>query len=165
MLTTVHSVCNDADSIMRLRKISSPTSTNAVESRRRFDTTGSRSRMLLPVPRVVNDYNAHMGGVNIVDQYRSTYKTQQKAYRIWFPLFIGWSTTQRFNAFKVGGQLAFWTDICHVVIMELDASLSLRRSPASLLRRSARFLSLVRKSSRYLSTEVRGGLWLMDATA
>lgn len=73
MLLTVHSVCSDADPIIRLRKSPSATSTDAVESGRPSDTIGSEPRMLLPVPRVVNDCNAHLG-VDFADQHRSTYK-------------------------------------------------------------------------------------------
>ena len=45
MLLTVHSVCSDADPIIRLRKRPSATSTDAVESGRPSDTIGSGSRM------------------------------------------------------------------------------------------------------------------------
>ncbi|KAH7049010.1 hypothetical protein BKA57DRAFT_505256 [Linnemannia elongata] len=46
-------------------------STNADKARRVFEDA---HRKLLHIPRVINDYNYHMGGVNIADQRRQNYK-------------------------------------------------------------------------------------------
>ena len=72
------------------------------------DTAGSGSGMI-PEPCIVNDYNVHMGGVDITDQYQSAFKTQRKAYRNRFPLFCWVIDDATINAFKVGGQLDLWT--------------------------------------------------------
>jgi hypothetical protein len=56
--------------INRLRRRPRLTSTNAVKVRRVFD---NETKKLLPIPKIIDDYNHHMGGVDIADQLRSYY--------------------------------------------------------------------------------------------
>jgi hypothetical protein len=42
---------------------------------------------LLPIPGAINDYNYHMGGVDIADQLRTGFSTQQRGLKPWRPLF------------------------------------------------------------------------------
>jgi hypothetical protein len=42
---------------------------------------------LLPIPRAINDYNCYVGGVNIADQLRARFATQQQGVKPWRPLF------------------------------------------------------------------------------
>lgn len=68
---------------------------------------GSRQK-LLPIPLLIDDYNAHMGAVDIADQYRSSYKTHRKTLRTWFPLFYWILDHACINAFRVGVQIGNW---------------------------------------------------------
>jgi hypothetical protein len=42
---------------------------------------------LLPIPEAIDDYNHHMGGVDIADQLRAGFSTQQRGVKPWRPLF------------------------------------------------------------------------------
>jgi len=42
---------------------------------------------LLPIPGAINDYNHHMGGVDIADQLRAGFSTQRRGVKPWRPLF------------------------------------------------------------------------------
>jgi len=64
--------------VERVRRRPKKTSMNALMVRRIF---GDESRKLLAIPAFINDYNFHMGGVDIADQLRSYYSAQQKASR------------------------------------------------------------------------------------
>ena len=44
-------------------------------------------RQNLPIPKLINDYNQYMNGVDIADQYRRNLKSQQTSRRNWHPLF------------------------------------------------------------------------------
>ena len=54
-------------------------------------------REMKKMPKLVDDYNKHIGGCDIVDQMRTYYSTKLTARRNWLPLFFGaltlWSTT------------------------------------------------------------------------
>ncbi|OAQ31473.1 hypothetical protein K457DRAFT_17179 [Linnemannia elongata AG-77] len=69
------------------RRKSRTISTIADKARRVF---GDAHRKLLHIPRVINDYNYHMGGVNIADQRRQNYKlhNQMRTLEGWFSLLI-----------------------------------------------------------------------------
>ena len=80
MLTTLHSV---TEKVSKNRRQLRNTSTNGVQIRRTITTP----RMTVNIPTVINDYNSHKGGVDIADQYRESYFTQQTARCNWLPLF------------------------------------------------------------------------------
>jgi hypothetical protein len=60
---------------------------------------GDSHRKMLNIPRLVNDYNHHMGGVDIADQLRQYYSTQMRTLRNWFPLFLWLLDTAVINAY------------------------------------------------------------------
>ena len=80
-MTSYHDIKKKVE---RLRRQPEKTSTNATVV---CDIFQDRLRKVLPIPEFINDYNYHMGSVNIADQLRSYYTTQQRSRRNWFPLF------------------------------------------------------------------------------
>ena len=62
----------------RLRRRPKITSSNATAVRSVFQED---SRKVLPIPEFIDDYNYNMGGVDIADQLRSYYSTQQPSRR------------------------------------------------------------------------------------
>jgi hypothetical protein len=58
-------------------------------------------RQLLPIPRMVDDYNHFMNGVDIADQLRAKFTTEQRTHRSWLPLFYFCLNTAIINAYIV----------------------------------------------------------------
>ena len=56
---------------------------------------------LLPIPGMVDDYNHYMGGVDIANQLRSKFSTQQRGVKPWRPLFYWLLDTTIINAFLI----------------------------------------------------------------
>jgi hypothetical protein len=56
---------------------------------------------LLPIPRAINDYNYHIGGVDIADQLRTRFSTQQRGVKPWRPLFYWLLDSTIINAFRL----------------------------------------------------------------
>ena len=56
---------------------------------------------LLPIPEAINDYNHHMGGVDIADQLRAGFSTQQRGVKPWRPLFYWLLDSTIINAFRL----------------------------------------------------------------
>jgi Transposase IS4 len=54
---------------------------------------------LLPIPGAIDDYNHYMGGVDIADQLRSGFSTQQCGLKPWRPLFYWLLDTTIINAY------------------------------------------------------------------
>jgi len=54
---------------------------------------------MLLIPKVVDQYNFFMGGVDIADQRRSYYHTQLRTCRNWYPLFFWLLDTAIINSF------------------------------------------------------------------
>jgi hypothetical protein len=77
-LSTIHTVHQDCDWIERDRKRPAKTSTNAGIARKPF---GDKSVKKPSIPLLIDDYNHHMGGVDIANQLRANYETHQKAWR------------------------------------------------------------------------------------
>ena len=67
MLSTVHELGNN-HKIERLRRRLRLTSTNGPRARKVFGECGTK---VLPIPTIVDEYNHHMGWVDIADQRRS----------------------------------------------------------------------------------------------
>jgi len=60
---------------------------------------GTDVRKLLTIPLMINDFNNHMGGVDIADQLRSYYFTQLSGRRSWMPLFHWLLDTALINSY------------------------------------------------------------------
>ena len=80
MLTTLHPL---SKKIKRNRKQPHLTSTSGAAIRWHFTS----ARMEVDIPSDIDDYNHFKGGVDIADQYREAYFTQQTSRRNWLLLF------------------------------------------------------------------------------
>jgi len=49
---------------------------------------GNAPRKELAIPKVIDDYNHYMGGIDIADQLRGYYNCQLTVHRTWFPLLF-----------------------------------------------------------------------------
>jgi hypothetical protein len=97
-LSTIHTVHQPSDWIERDRKRPAKTSTNPTITRKPF---GDESVKKLSIPRLIDDYNHYMGGVDIPNQLRANYETHQKAWRSWWPLFYWCLDTAAVNAYHI----------------------------------------------------------------
>ncbi len=66
------------------RRRPAKTSTNGRLVREVF---GNDSVKELRIPYFINDYNQHMGGIDLANQFREAYKTHKPSFRNWWPLF------------------------------------------------------------------------------
>jgi len=82
------------------------TSTNAKTARKPF---GESAQNELEIPSFIDDYNHHMNSVDLANQFREVYDTQQIAYRTWFPLFHWVLDQAAINAYKIGLVGKTWT--------------------------------------------------------
>ncbi|KAG9061872.1 hypothetical protein KI688_007023 [Linnemannia hyalina] len=100
MLFTVHalSLGDDDWSVVRDRRRPRETSANAKPVRAAYK---GQSRALLPIQKIIDDYNHHMNGVDIADQLRSYYSTQLRTYRAWVPIFFWLLDTTIINAYLI----------------------------------------------------------------
>jgi hypothetical protein len=74
-MTTVHDLGSE---VMRMRKRPGKKSTNAKKAREAFREDLAKK---MPIPTCFGDYNQHMGGVGIANQFRSYYDTQLASFR------------------------------------------------------------------------------------
>jgi hypothetical protein len=56
---------------------------------------------LLPILGAIDDYNHHIGGVDIVDQLQAGFSTQQRLVKPWWALFHWLLDTTIINAFRL----------------------------------------------------------------
>ena len=56
---------------------------------------------LLPIPGAIDDYNHYIGGVDIADQLRAGFSTQQRGVKPWRPLFYWLLDSIIINAFRL----------------------------------------------------------------
>ena len=94
-LTTMHT----PDTVLTLpRKRPAETSTNGHIVRPVF---GDEVIKELGIPKFIDDYNQHMGGVDIANQLRASYESHRKKLRIWFPLFYFFLDVSIVNAYRM----------------------------------------------------------------
>jgi hypothetical protein len=104
--TTIH---DGTEWVVRNRKRPKGTSTSATITKQPFymfsPPSGCREpyehTRLLPIPGAINDYNHHMGGVDIADQLRVKFSTQQRGVKPWRPLFYWLLDTTIINALRL----------------------------------------------------------------
>ena len=85
MLTTIHEITRNENRVERVRRRPRETSTNATKVRAVF---GTASKKALPIPCIIDDYNHHMGGVDIANQLHGYYAIQLPVRRAWMLLFF-----------------------------------------------------------------------------
>jgi hypothetical protein len=73
-------------------------STNGAIARRVF---GEEVTKELEIPIFINDYNHYMGGVDLVNQYRSFYEVYLKGYRNWLPLLYFFINAAVVNTWRI----------------------------------------------------------------
>ena len=105
MLSTIHGLKEASWQVEKNRRRPRKSSLNANKVREMF---GNNSRKNLKIPRVINDYNHYMGGVDIADQLRSYNSTQLTSNRNWMPLFFWILDIVLVNSYKLAG-LNGWT--------------------------------------------------------
>ena len=82
---TARSIVHELGSeVAKTRKRPGIKSTNAKRVRVAFgDAEGE-----MPIPLCIDDYNQHMGGVDLANQLRSYYDTQLTSFRTWWPMLF-----------------------------------------------------------------------------
>src|SRR6184192_3270521 len=103
-LTTIHGIGEDWQ-VTTNRKKPRKTILNSGHVEELFGDDGQK---ILEIPRMVDDYNHHMGGVDTADQLRSYNSTQLRARRNWLPLFFWLLDISLVNSFvlaKLMGQV------------------------------------------------------------
>ena len=79
--------------------------------------------MNLDIPIFIDDYNHHMNSVDLANQYRQPYDTQQISYRTWIPL-LHWILDQAaINAYKLGIVAKTWDKDGHSAQLEFRRAL------------------------------------------
>ncbi|KAL8739891.1 MAG: hypothetical protein Q9190_007350, partial [Brigantiaea leucoxantha] len=114
-LPTVHTVNQAGDVKLRWRRRPADTSTNAKNARKPFS---DQPRAELEIPRCIDDYSYHIGGVDIADQHRAAYMTQRKALRTWWPLFYRIIDHICITAFKIAVKKEAWKKTKHLEFRE-----------------------------------------------
>jgi len=97
-LSTVHKVDELNGFIERERRRPAKTSTNAAIVRKVF---GDNVRKKLDIPLLIDDYNHHMGGVDLANQYRAAYETHRSTFRSWWPIFFWLIDAAIVNAYRI----------------------------------------------------------------
>ena len=105
MLTTIHNIGEEWTVTREHHHRPRETSSNANTVRQVF---GNLSRKILEIPKIIDDYNHQMGGVDIADQLRGYYNCQLTVHRTWFPLFFWLLDTTLVNCFKLYCKVTDW---------------------------------------------------------
>ena len=102
--STIH---DGTEWIIRMRKKPKGSSTLAAITKQPFAKFNQSSKelyehtRLLPIPGMTDDYNHYMGGVDIADQLRTGFSTQQRGVKPWKALFHWLMDTAAINAFCI----------------------------------------------------------------
>lgn len=88
-------------------------------------SSAKKASVEVPQPAVIGSYNAHMGGVDILDRFLSTYRPIFRSKKWWWPLFINSLNLMVVAAWRVhvtvGGQHDQLSFRRHVVRMLLHS--------------------------------------------
>lgn len=98
MLSTIHGIKGNEWKISAMRRRPRETSSNAANVRKVF---GNAARKEILIPKVINDYNHFMGGVDIADQFRSYYDCQLIVFHTWMPLMFWLIDTAIVNSYII----------------------------------------------------------------
>lgn len=119
MMTTIHGMVGDQWEVTSEQHWPCETCTNGVKV---WSVFGDSPRKELKILKVVNDYNHHMGDVDIADQLHSYYSTQQIAQRNWMPLFFWILDTVIVNCYLIAwekGSLLTHREFQQILVWEL----------------------------------------------
>ena len=94
-VTTIHRVGTIAKSIRRRPRITQNNKGHVQE------VWGDDGKKAIYIPRLINDYNHWMGGVDIADQRISYYQSDLRCRRNWIPMFIQLLAIIRSNSYIV----------------------------------------------------------------
>ena len=102
--TTIH---DSTEQVVRTRKRPKGTSTSATITKEPFKMFNPLTRCKelyehtrdLPIPVAIDDYNRFIGGVDIADQLRAGFSTQQRGVKPWRSLFYQLLDSTIINAF------------------------------------------------------------------
>jgi len=83
-LSNIYTVYTVEDFREKVRKRPTKTSTNRRIVRQVFGNDVTKE---LRIPCFIDDYNQHMGGVDLANQFRESYETHRATLRNWWPLF------------------------------------------------------------------------------
>jgi len=100
-MTSYHDITKKVE---RLHCRPKKTSTNAPAVCNIFQ---DQSRKVLPIPEFSHEYNCHKGSVDLANQLRSYYTTQQRCCRNWFPLFYSLLDSSLVNAYRIQRTMYF----------------------------------------------------------
>ncbi|PVH68879.1 hypothetical protein DL98DRAFT_387994, partial [Cadophora sp. DSE1049] len=82
----------------KIRKRPAKTSINGRIVRQIFGEDHTKE---LHIPRFIDDYNHHMGGVDLANQFREAYETHRITQRNWWPLFYWLIDMACINAYRL----------------------------------------------------------------
>src|SRR4051812_39970006 len=69
-----------------------------------FKRLGEKAlKKTVAIPKTIDDYNHHMGGVDIANQRRSYYNTQIISHRTWMTIFFWLLDTAIINSYLIAG--------------------------------------------------------------
>ncbi|CAG8650169.1 21432_t:CDS:2 [Cetraspora pellucida] len=92
---------------MKLRSLCSEWTMVHTNANKVHNVFGDASKKVLPIPAVIDNYNHHIGGIDIANQLRSYYGTQVPVHHIWVPLFFWLLDTSIVNTFIISKTLNF----------------------------------------------------------
>jgi Transposase IS4 len=97
-LSNIHTVDKTDDFRDKVRRRPAKTSTNGRIVRQVF---GEDATKQLQIPCFIDDYNHHMGGVDLANQFRESYETHRATQRTWWPLFYWFIDIACINAYRL----------------------------------------------------------------
>lgn len=115
MMTSIHQLKGRKSEVLKLRRKPGPKSSNAAGVKRAQVFSEQEWSAMLNIPACIDDYNHHMGGVDIADQYRVYYDTQLVSVRTWFPIFYWCTDTALINSFIIFSDLGVSLGLEHKV--------------------------------------------------